>query len=363
MAQQFGDRRQFDPDLPLVAVPGGHHTCRMCGGGCRSYDVLLTEQEARRLSLPMWRAYLHDVPDDAPLVLLDEASGQFTLNKVGGRCVFLDTDNLCIIHKEADAATKPLACQFFPLLAIQTPTETRVSLNVGCRRLIEMSEADAPLRAEDARPILAQVHSVTTIPPEVAFTPGNLIPFEALAGWCTRLTALLTADSSAPDRLRAAALALLPTADTHPAPNPRALFRDLRRLAAAAPPVRPTLNALYTRSLPWLDALIEAPALRAEWPTLFDTFFTSACAQHLEGYQFALHRTARTGLVAFLAALTCAPVAANQRILNQDQPTRPEHAWNEALSDVIDLFLTPAGQIALTEPNQQGFLQEISQPL
>ena len=72
-------------------VSAARHTCRMCAHGCSNYDVMLTEQEALRLSLGVWRPLLPDVHDDMPLVVLDSATGQYMLNKqADGRCVRLE---------------------------------------------------------------------------------------------------------------------------------------------------------------------------------------------------------------------------------------------------------------------------------
>src|SRR5690242_5562844 len=97
----FGKRLPVRDDSKLIIPKNAHHSCRMCASGCRNYDIMLTEQESRRLSLNMWRPLLNSVSDDMPLVVLDSTTGQYMLNKVDGRCVFLDTDNLCIIHKSA----------------------------------------------------------------------------------------------------------------------------------------------------------------------------------------------------------------------------------------------------------------------
>ena len=188
----FSSRRAVDPTLELHVTTYSHHTCRLCGGGCRSYDVMLTEREARRLDLEMWRPLLNDIPEDAPLVLLDEATHQYTLNKVADRCVFLDTDNLCIIHKSAGMAAKPIACQFFPFQTVQAPDGLHVSLNVGCRRLVEMTDADDLPDTAAARRILSEVQSVVTIGETLPLTPDLTIDYAEFTAWQDRLIAILT---------------------------------------------------------------------------------------------------------------------------------------------------------------------------
>jgi len=68
-----------------------------------------------------WRPLLKEIPVEEPLVRLDSATGQYMLNRVDERCVFLDSDNLCIVHKAAGIEAKPITCRLFPLHVVQTP--------------------------------------------------------------------------------------------------------------------------------------------------------------------------------------------------------------------------------------------------
>ncbi|MHB8625305.1 MAG: YkgJ family cysteine cluster protein [Aggregatilineales bacterium] len=360
------DRHSFDPNLAVQIATHTGHTCRMCGGGCRSYDVILTEREARRLDSAWWRPLLNNVPDDAPLVRLDSASSQYTLNRVDDRCVFLDADNLCIVHKAAGADAKPIACQIFPLHAVQAPDGLHLSLNVSCRRLVEMTDADDPLDAEQGRRLLAQTQAIVTIGETLALTAEIEITYEEFVERQAELLVLLTGPvtnwSDVFDRWQAAVHCLLtiPGADLPPNLDGLALFRTLSTLTEHTQTIRSTLSALYRRTEPGLRALIvnaESGGLFPSATNLQDMpprFCAQISRQWLEGHQSALHRTARTGWVALLAALVCGTHGAIERSAGGQ---RPDHALNEAIADAIDLFLSPAGQLALTEPNQQAFLR------
>ncbi len=359
----FSTRQAVDPDLQLHTASHSHHRCKLCGGGCRSYDIMLTEREARRLDLDMWRPLLNDVPDDVPLVILDEATHQYTLNKVDDRCVFLDTDNLCIVHKSAGMDAKPIACQFFPLQVVQAPDGIHVSLNVGCRRLVEMTDSDDAPDLDGARRLLSQVQAITTIGDTLPLTPDQQITYAEFLGWQTKLIDILTVPENdwraVWERVRVAAdlLLTIPAAPTEP--DRLALFRALHSLTINAPPVRHTLTALYRRSEKWLFAITNLTPIPSPFTergvggevNFPSKFIATVARQSLEGQQAALHRTARTGWVALLGSIVGGIYDAATRV---DQ--RPDHALNEAVSDAIDLFLSPAGQIALTEPNQQAFL-------
>lgn len=346
----FTTRKPIDPSLPLQAVPDSHHSCRLCANGCRSYDVMLTQQEAQRLSLDWWRDLLWDVPEDVPLVIRDSATRQYMLNKVDGRCVFLGSDNLCIIHKESGMRVKPVACQFFPLQAVQTPTGMQVSLNVGCRRLIEMNGNDEPLNTSDATRMLGEVQSIITVPEEVPLTPAKLISFEEMQTITEQFAAFFTADEPFMDRLRHAAQFIRENHVTVPSAEMRSLYRSLQRLINHAPEVRTTLTKTYAEAAKILPLVIAAPTFNQQGSPQGERFMVEVARQYLLGYQFAAHRTVHTGFVALLAAFVYSMLSGR---------SADDHAFNETLSSAIDLFLSPIGALALTENAQEEFLLEL----
>jgi Fe-S-cluster containining protein len=72
----------------------------------------------------------------------------------GTRCVFLDTDGLCIIHKELGPEAKPGSCRRFPYVVAHTSAEDRVSADFGCPTV--QDHAGPPL-AEQVEEIAAAV--------------------------------------------------------------------------------------------------------------------------------------------------------------------------------------------------------------
>jgi hypothetical protein len=333
----------------------------MCASGCRNYDIFLTEEEARRLSFGFWRSLLHEVPDDLLLVKLE--AGQYTLNKVDGRCVFLDRDNLCVVHKASGLEAKPIACQFFPFHAIAAPDGAiHVALNTGCRRLVEMNADDAPLDAGEAARLLDQVEAVTTLPEAIPLTPTLHVSYPEFLDWQARLGKILevsTVDYLA--QMRTAATLLLTIPFDAPAEPSFRLFADLERLIYGLHPDRQNIAAQMKRVAVWLPAMHTPigyyPVL--EMPESLGDFYSRIATQYLDGHQVALHRTARTGWVALLAAMVAGWIGASA-VLAAQPDQNPRHVLNNVLSDALELFFAPVGQIALTEPNQEAFLQALS---
>src|SRR5262245_47288116 len=51
----------------------------------------------------------------------------------GTRCIFLDHDNLCIIHKKLGYDAKPAMCKQFPFFPARAWDADYVSANYGCK--------------------------------------------------------------------------------------------------------------------------------------------------------------------------------------------------------------------------------------
>jgi Fe-S-cluster containining protein len=89
----------------------------------------------------------------------------------GTRCLFLDTDGLCIIHKELGPEAKPRMCRQFPYLLSRACAEDRVSVNFGCPVVQCQS---GPSLSEQAEQIATVVRK-TPRPPD----PDALVPLDA----------------------------------------------------------------------------------------------------------------------------------------------------------------------------------------
>jgi len=83
-------------------------------------------------------------------------TGYFVLAKgEGTRCLFLDRDGLCIIHKEMGAAAKPNGCLKFPYIVARTPQDDRVSVDFGC----------PAVQANHGKPLANQLADIDAVVP------------------------------------------------------------------------------------------------------------------------------------------------------------------------------------------------------
>ncbi len=82
----------------------------------------------------------------------------------GNKCLFLDTDGLCIIHKELGEPAKPHMCRQFPLIPSRTPTDDRVSANYGCPAVQQRSGTPLTEQAGEIQNLVKL--STTPVDPE-----------------------------------------------------------------------------------------------------------------------------------------------------------------------------------------------------
>ncbi len=127
-------------------------SCVLCSESCRRWHVFLTPDEQQRLMSHDWAA---DSPRLAGVRLFDEVPspagrGQraVRLAKLGDACVFLEPDNLCLIHKVQGLAAKPGPCQQYPFHLATTPDGVVVSLDFACTAVL--ADTGAPLREQMA---------------------------------------------------------------------------------------------------------------------------------------------------------------------------------------------------------------------
>lgn len=119
--------------LPLLET-SDRFSCGSCTHCCdQPWRTMIEADKAQALDRHDFSKYpqLAGKPFYSPAA--DGRDGYFDLAKgEGTRCLFLDADGLCIIHKELGAEAKPAMCRQFPFLPSRTWTDDRLALNYGC---------------------------------------------------------------------------------------------------------------------------------------------------------------------------------------------------------------------------------------
>jgi Fe-S-cluster containining protein len=99
--------------MTLKFFPNQYFTCISCGKCCGAWEIPVTQDEKDKIEKL-------NIPGHAPgknkyFTGSRNAQGIYLIGKKGGQCVFLDSDNLCLIHKHHGENAKPLACRTYPL--------------------------------------------------------------------------------------------------------------------------------------------------------------------------------------------------------------------------------------------------------
>lgn len=100
------------------------------------------------------------------------------LRTIGGRCVFLDRNQRCIIHKELGAAAKPAVCQVYPFNVAVTPDGiAHISLNMECGGFAEGARGPLLEHAlgDQLEVILSQ--PAMRVPESIRLSADRMIPY------------------------------------------------------------------------------------------------------------------------------------------------------------------------------------------
>ncbi len=360
------ERRPLDGRKPIRTAPGARHTCRLCAHSCHNYTVVLSELEARRLALDEWRPLLHKVPDDLPLV--QRQGAQYILNKrPDGACVFLGADGLCVIHKESHPESKPLACQMFPLQAVQAPDGVYLSLNSGCRRLIDQGEVDPLLDEADARRMLSQAAGLISLGETIMLSPTTMILYEDFLHWQDQIEALIGREVSTFnefwERLQETARLILtiePEALTDPVPEWQIMFRRIEATLRGDHNHSGPRQMLVRRVLQWIPQLTQTgfpltlPQLEIPGGAAFCARVTG---QFLAGRQAAFWETAIGAWSGLVIGLTVGIMAAALIPFDPARYPAPGHVLNDTLADALMLMGLPSA--AVSSELQKAFLRAL----
>jgi Fe-S-cluster containining protein len=103
----------------LLAVPEGQrYSCRRCGWCCRWWKIEVTPEERERLLQHDWSsesARLRGLSLFCEQRPPGRSEPSIQTVQLNGQCVFLEEDNLCLIHKVLSEEAKPAGCRRFPV--------------------------------------------------------------------------------------------------------------------------------------------------------------------------------------------------------------------------------------------------------
>lgn len=171
----------------MVAVPEGQrYSCQGCGWCCRWWPIDVTVAERDRLQAHDWAT---ESPRLRGIKLFEETKARVGRERriqtahLDGRCVFLEEDNFCLIHKVLGLEAKPSVCQRFPVRLTVTPEGFLAGADYACRAVIQNDgEPFAELVEGIGEQFVGQ--GLATVRPseveaEAALVPGIVMPWTA----------------------------------------------------------------------------------------------------------------------------------------------------------------------------------------
>ncbi|UCG32163.1 MAG: YkgJ family cysteine cluster protein [Phycisphaerales bacterium] len=228
------------------------YECHSCAACCR--QPWLEHVEDDKLG-PVrgfnWGAKYPQLAGHDP-ILMAEVNGQqlpMLAKKDNGECLFLDSDNLCVIHKELGYEAKPEACRRFPFFSAPMPDADHISAHFACPSVQEGSGPSIQEQRDDILRTVPMSSPTRDTFTEVALLVGHLIPLEAAHALVDRWAGLFDPDQPGDlwARFARAIHVALQAVQTEPASLRAALAEDGFGTVQNVPP--------FAR----IDSLVDAP--------------------------------------------------------------------------------------------------------
>ncbi|GIW71888.1 MAG: hypothetical protein KatS3mg102_1430 [Planctomycetota bacterium] len=121
--------------LPLAIAPASRFACQRCGCCCKGLRQgrALEPEDIARLAAHDWAAEHPRLRAGWRLEPQSPGAPARLRLVEGGRCVFLDDDDLCLVQRRLGYEAKPLRCRAFPFRFARVGEELRLSISAECR--------------------------------------------------------------------------------------------------------------------------------------------------------------------------------------------------------------------------------------
>ncbi|MHC4870279.1 MAG: YkgJ family cysteine cluster protein [Planctomycetota bacterium] len=169
----MGSRRKSK----LQYAPGVNYTCTGCGLCCsKGWCISLSNENLQEFQKINW-AEKYPYLEGAELFVPIGNQYRFGMDD-NGRCLFLDSENKCLIHREIGFAEKALTCRFYPLTMTATDNGVRVGAHFSCPAVAEGGGVPLSDRKEKIELLYrdyAESHFNSYVPSDGPVWSGNTI--------------------------------------------------------------------------------------------------------------------------------------------------------------------------------------------
>jgi Fe-S-cluster containining protein len=182
MASAHGEAQTPGP-VRLRFLDGARFACQGSGMCCAGYDFVpvddaVLEAVRRHRFSPAVRRRLGRDPFQQ--VTLDDGRAVRVIRQEGSRCIFLDDNLQCAIHKEIGIEAKPAVCRVFPLtFALGPDGDCFASFSMECGGFAAGRLCGSPLaeRADEIAALLPRLPGLHRVPDPLPLAPGREVPW------------------------------------------------------------------------------------------------------------------------------------------------------------------------------------------
>jgi len=191
----------------LSVPPGQRFSCRRCGRCCKGWNVMVEPAERERLLAVDWARIsprLRGAALSEEVRPPDQTEPAISTAHVGERCVFLEDDNLCLIHRVLGEQAKPLTCRRFPLVITLVGDTALVGADYACPTMVRSEGVPLQIDEEIVTAWLGRAESGPTSPgrgtaeQEVRLSPGVRMDWDGYLVLEAELAGIMGMDVGSP---------------------------------------------------------------------------------------------------------------------------------------------------------------------
>lgn len=139
----------FSPNHYYTTFISGKFACQSCGECCKMWNIIIDEKTYQNLSKYFKE---HPLPyTDQQLFIINQGeNGEriITNNQINGRCIFLEDNNLCFIHRVLGSKAKSETCITYPQKHSPTPRGLFNTLSFSCPTAAKLLDYKKPFKSE-----------------------------------------------------------------------------------------------------------------------------------------------------------------------------------------------------------------------
>lgn len=123
--------------------------CQSCGECCKKWDIIVDQETYQELS-KYFKEHPLPYTDQELFIISEDKEGKKTIKNslINGRCIFLEDNNLCFIHRVLGSKAKSETCITYPNKHSPTPRGLFNTLTFTCPTAAKLLDYKKPFKSE-----------------------------------------------------------------------------------------------------------------------------------------------------------------------------------------------------------------------